>query len=59
MFKEAELYKVVVEKSNIVKSPEEEFEEIGLHHFFDTDDDKEVDWEAFFDVKGRIVSLTF
>ena len=51
--KEAELYIVVIEKTNMVKSPEEEFEEIGLYHFFDTDDDKGVDWEDVFDVKNR------
>jgi hypothetical protein len=50
---EAELYIVVIEKPNMSKSPEEEFEEIGLHHFFDTDDDKDIDWEDVFDVKNR------
>jgi hypothetical protein len=51
--KEAELYIIVIEKSNVVKSSETEFEETGLHHFFDTDDDKGVDWEDVFDVKTR------
>lgn len=50
---EAELYIVVVEKSKIMKSSEEEFEEIGLHSFFETNDDKDVDWEDVFDVKNR------
>ncbi|RKZ38889.1 MAG: hypothetical protein DRQ49_13065 [Gammaproteobacteria bacterium] len=50
---EAELYIVVVEKPKIIKSSEEEFEEIGLHSFFDTNDDKDVDWEDVFDVKNR------
>ncbi len=34
----------------MVKSPETEFEEIGLHNFFDTDDDVHVDWKKVFNV---------
>ena len=48
--KEAELYIIVVEKSNIVKSSETEFEEIGLHHFFDNDDDADIDWKKIFNI---------
>ena len=33
------------------KSSEEEFKQIGLAAFFDTDDDANVDWEAYFELK--------
>jgi len=32
---------------------EEEFMRVGLHHFFDTDDDAQVDWEDVFGLKDR------
>ena len=33
------------------RSSEEEFELIGLQSFFDTEDDKNVDWEDYFGLK--------
>jgi hypothetical protein len=62
---EAELYIIVVDKDTQVnmpaqqfiatdkKSSEQEFKEIGLQHFFATDEDAQVDWEEVFDVKSR------
>lgn len=32
---------------------EEEFMNAGLHHFFDTDDDAQIDWEQAFGLKDR------
>jgi len=34
-----------------IKSSEEEFKQIGLAAFFDTDDDADVDWEDCFGLK--------
>ena len=32
---------------------EQDFQTIGLTHFFNADDDNNVDWEDLFDVKAR------
>lgn len=36
-----------------VMESEEEFKQIGLTSFFDTEDDKNVDWEDVFGLKNR------
>lgn len=38
---------------NRVMESEEEFKQVGLAHFFDTDDDADVDWEDVFGLKDR------
>jgi hypothetical protein len=39
-------------KSRTIQS-EEEFKQVGLAHFFDTDDDADVDWEEVFGLEDR------
>jgi len=61
---EAELFVIVLDKieqtgnavttfSPIEVSSEQEFKALGLASFFDTNEDKNVDWEEMFDVKSR------
>ena len=61
---EAELFIVVLDKNDdietstkkfraIENTSEEDFRAIGLSSYFDTDEDKDVDWENFFNVKTR------
>lgn len=60
----AELYIVVLDNDQKQDMPaqqsiprpatsEDEFKALGLKSFFATEDDKDVDWEEVFDVKGR------
>ncbi len=60
----AELYVIVLDNDQkrdvpaqqFVAKPatsEAEFKALGLKAFFDTEDDKNVDWEEVFDVKSR------
>ena len=61
---EAELFVIVLDKneqtgnavntfSPIDVNSEQEFKSLGLASFFDTNEDKNVDWEEMFDVKPR------
>ena len=61
---EAELFVIVLDKveqtGNVVTTftpieanSEQEFKALGLSSFFDTNEDKNVDWEEMFDVKHR------
>ncbi len=61
---EAELFVIVLDKDDKTNgvaqsfyaansSAEQDFQTIGLTHFFNTDDDNNVDWEDLFDVKSR------
>lgn len=61
---EAELFVIVLDKveqtgnavttfSPVEVSSEQEFMSLGLASFFDTNEDKNVDWEEMFDVKSR------
>ncbi|MEI8208812.1 MAG: hypothetical protein WCG16_06375 [Methylococcales bacterium] len=61
---EAELFVIVLDKDDKTNgvaqsfyaansSAEQDFQTIGLTHFFNTDDDNNVDWEDLFDVKAR------
>jgi hypothetical protein len=61
---EAELLIVVLDKEGKTGIPavafrglpgdsEQDFKALGITHFFDTDEDREVDWEEVFDVKPR------
>ena len=49
-----EKYRIAQEvfQSRVMES-EEEFKQVGLAHFFDTDDDADVDWEDAFGLKDR------
>jgi hypothetical protein len=38
---------------DMVMEPEAEFKQMGLVNFFDTQDDKDVDWEEAFGLKDR------
>jgi len=60
---EAELFIVVLDKKDAngeisrtliatEKNSEQEFKDIGLASYFDTDEDHDVDWEEVFDVKA-------
>ena len=60
---EAELFIVVLDKKEenseisktliaTEKNSEQEFKDIGLASYFDTDEDHEVDWEEVFDVRS-------
>ena len=62
--KEAELFIIILDKDNQTNSvaktfhveasgSEAAFQTIGLSNFFDTEDDRDVDWEELFDVKPR------
>jgi len=61
---EAELFVIVLDKNNTTSkiaqsftktepSSEQEFKAIGLNGFFNTNEDNNIDWEEFFDVKTR------
>lgn len=61
---EAELLIIVLDKNDQTSgaaklfraetsSSEDAFRAIGMAHFFDTEDDNNVDWEELFDVKSR------
>ena len=61
---EAELFVIVLDKDDqtngvaqsfyaATSNAEQDFQTIGLTHFFNADDDNNVDWEDLFDVKSR------
>ena len=61
---EAELFVIVLDKDDTTNgvaqafyaatsSAEQDFQTIGLTHFFNAVDDNNVDWEDLFDVKAR------
>ena len=61
---EAELLVIVLDKHAIAGSAvktlipldsnsEQDFKALGLTHFFDTDEDQNIDWEDYFNVKAR------
>lgn len=61
---EAELFVIVLDKPAIAGSAvktlipldstsEQDFKALGLTHFFDTDEDQNIDWEDYFNVKAR------
>ena len=65
---EAELFVIVLDKDDKTNgvaqsffaapsTAEQDFQTIGLTHFFDTDDDNNVDWEELFDVKAQLYKL--
>lgn len=61
---EAELVVVVLDRDGETNLPagmfrrvpdnsEQDFKALGMTHFFDTNDDNEIDWEEVFDVPPR------